>query len=39
MKVSEDAFYAWRMGKTYQPGEKKQKLAATVKEGFYLHRR
>lgn len=39
MKVSEDAFYAWRRGKTYQPGEKKQKLAAAVKEVFYLHRR
>jgi transposase InsO family protein len=39
MKVSEDAFYAWAAGKTYQLGEKKQKLAAAVKEVFYLHRR
>ena len=39
MKVSEDAFYAWRRGKNYRPNEKKQKLAEKVKAGFYLHRR
>lgn len=39
MKVSEDTFYAWRKGKTYQLSRKKSELAAAVKEVFYLHRR
>jgi len=39
MKVSEDAFYAWRKGKTYRLSEKKSELATRVKEVFYLHRR
>lgn len=39
LKVSEDAFYAWRSGKTYRLSEKKSGLAAAVKEVFYLHRR
>lgn len=39
MKVSEDAFYAWRKGKTYQLSRKKSALATRVKEVFYLHRR
>lgn len=39
MKVSEDAFYAWRAGKTYQPNEKKRKLAEQVKAVFLSHRR
>ncbi len=39
MKVSEDAFYAWRAGKTYRSSQKKSELAAAVKEVFYLHRR
>lgn len=37
-KVSEDAFYAWRRGKTYRLSEKKRELATRVKEVFYLHR-
>ncbi|HLM60755.1 MAG TPA: IS3 family transposase [Pyrinomonadaceae bacterium] len=39
MKVSEDAFHAWRAGKTYQLSRKKSELAERVKEVFYLHRR
>jgi putative transposase len=39
LKVSEDAFYAWRKGKTYQLSPQKSQLAAAVKEVFYLHRR
>lgn len=39
MKVSEDAFYAWRRGKTYRLSPQKSELAAAVKEVFYLHRR
>ena len=39
MKVSEDAFYAWSNGKTYQLSPQKSDLAAAVKEVFYLHRR
>jgi putative transposase len=39
MKVSEDAFYAWSRGKTYQLSRKKRELAEAVKEVFYLHRR
>jgi transposase InsO family protein len=39
MKVSEDAFYAWRAGRTYRLSRKKSDLAAAVKEVFYLHRR
>lgn len=39
MKVSEDAFYAWHAGKTYQLSRKKRELAERVKEVFYLHRR
>lgn len=39
LKVSEDAFYAWRKGQTYQPSLAKKKLAQAVKEAFYLHRK
>lgn len=39
LKVSEDAFYAWRAGKTYQLSQPKSELAEAVKEVFYLHRR
>jgi transposase InsO family protein len=39
LKVSEAAFYAWRVGKTYQPSQKRRELAGAVKEVFYLHRR
>ena len=39
MKVSEDAFYGWRAGKTYRLSAKKQKLAEQVKTVFWLHRR
>lgn len=39
LKVSEDAFYAWRRGKTYQLSPPKSELADRVKEVFYLHRR
>ncbi len=39
MKVSVDAFYAWRKGKTYQLSPQKSEMAAAVKEVFYLHRR
>jgi hypothetical protein len=39
MKVSEDAFYAWRAGRTYQLSPQKSELAAAVKTVFYLHRR
>lgn len=39
MKVSEDAFYAWRAGRTYRLSRKKRELADRVKEVFYLHRR
>jgi putative transposase len=39
MKVSEDAFYAWRRGKTYRLSRQKSELAMRVKEVFYLHRR
>ena len=39
MKVSEDAFYAWCRGKTYQLSPQKSALAAAVKEVFYLYRR
>jgi len=38
MKVSPDAFYKWRAGKSYQPGERKRKLAEKVKTVFYFHR-
>lgn len=39
MKVSDAAFYAWRVGRTYRLSRKKSKLAEAVKEVFYLHRR
>jgi transposase InsO family protein len=39
LKVSEAAFYAWRVGKTYQSSQKRRELAGAVKEVFYLHRR
>lgn len=39
MKVSDAAFFAWRVGKTYRLSEKKRELAEKVKEVFYLHRR
>lgn len=39
MKVSEDAFYAWRRGKTYRLSPPKSALAMRVKEVFYQHRR
>jgi hypothetical protein len=39
MQVSEDAFYAWASGKIYRLSPQKTKLAAAVKEVFYLHRR
>ena len=39
MKVSEDAFYAWRKDRTYRLSPKKSELAERVKEVFYLHRR
>ena len=39
MKVSEDAFYAWRAGRTYQLSRKKSELAGRVKEVFWLNRR
>jgi len=39
LKVSEDAFYAWRREKTYRLSPPKSELAAAVKEVFYLHRR
>jgi transposase InsO family protein len=39
MKVSENAFYAWASGRTYQLSRQKSELAAAVKEVFYLHRR
>jgi len=39
MKVSEDAFYAWRKGKTYQLSRQKSELAAAGKEVFWSHRR
>lgn len=39
MKVSEDAFYAWRKGQTYRLSPQKSELAGRVKEVFYLHRR
>jgi putative transposase len=39
MKVSEDAFYAWQAGRSYQLSRKKSELAGRVKEVFYLHRR
>lgn len=39
MKVSEDAFYVWRAGRTYRLSRKKSELAEKVKEIFHLHRR
>lgn len=39
MRVSPDAFYSWRTGKTYRLSEPKQLLAEKVKEIFYVHRR
>ena len=39
MKVSPDAFYKWRAGKSYQLGERKRELAEKVKTVFYFHRR
>jgi transposase InsO family protein len=39
LKVSEDAFYAWRAGKTYQLSPQKSEIAERVKEVFLSHRR
>lgn len=39
LQVSEAAYYAWHKGKTYRLSQKKNELAKTVKEAFYLHRR
>jgi putative transposase len=39
LKVSGDAFYSWRAGRTYRLSWKKSELAAAGKEVFYLHRR
>ncbi len=39
LKISEAAHYAWRAGKTYRLSQTKSKLAQSVEEVFWLHRR
>jgi transposase InsO family protein len=39
LNVSKSAFYAYRVGQTYQPSEQQRKLTQAVKELFYDHER